>query len=351
MPLIPTSSYQQAPFGYYSGHLQTILPLFFRKTSTLPYQRERLELKDGDFLDLDWIKEQNNRLVILSHGLGGNSQSSYVKAGAQYFSKHQYDVLAWNCRGCSGEPNRKLRAYHHGEIKDIEAVISHAIKAKGYKEVYLMGYSMGGSITLKYLGVNAHKLPKEIKSAVSFSAPPLVKICAKHIDKPENYFYKQNFLQCLLDRVAAKAKQFPKKINIKKVKKIKTWTDFDRYFTAPINGFKNLKTFYYQASFYNYIIPVNIPVLAVNALNDPIVVLPKKFIQLSQMHPNIFLETPEQGGHVGFTIPNAEYSWMEQRAMDFFRGDRLGKTKNNSRKAYGRFKFEWGKRGGKQTSM
>jgi predicted alpha/beta-fold hydrolase len=102
------------------------------------YLRERLELSDGDFLDLDWMSEKRDQLVIITHGLEGNSERHYSKGVARYFFQRGWDALAWNCRGCSGEMNRLPRFYHHGATEDLSAVIEHAIQKKIYR------YRVGG---------------------------------------------------------------------------------------------------------------------------------------------------------------------------------------------------------------
>jgi predicted alpha/beta-fold hydrolase len=108
MPIIRNSSYKKAPFFQFNGHLQTIIPGIFRKVKNVNYQRERLELEDQDFLDLDWINNESQSLVLLSHGLEGNSDRQYIKGAAKLFSRNGWDVLAWNCRSCSGEMNRSI---------------------------------------------------------------------------------------------------------------------------------------------------------------------------------------------------------------------------------------------------
>ena len=171
MPLLKTSTYQNPPFYQFNGNLQTIIPSFTRRFPNVIYERERLTLSDGDFVDLDWIDDGNDQLVILTHGLEGNSQRHYILGAAKFFANRKWDVLAWNCRSCSGEINKMPRLYHHGEIEDFDEVIRHAIQKKDYKKIVLIGYSMGGSITLKYLGVNANRLPKAIVKGIAFSAP------------------------------------------------------------------------------------------------------------------------------------------------------------------------------------
>lgn len=134
-------------------HMETIIPSMFFKVDDIIYDRERLELSDGDFLDLDWLtgKKKKENLIVLSHGLEGSSDRYYIKRAARYFHERGWDILAWNCRSCSGEMNRLPRFYHHGDTEDLSKVIDHVLKSS-YKKVILIGYSMGGSMSLKYLG-------------------------------------------------------------------------------------------------------------------------------------------------------------------------------------------------------
>ncbi|MEY4905819.1 MAG: hypothetical protein RLZZ292_3634, partial [Bacteroidota bacterium] len=124
MPLIKKSTYRP-PFYLLGGTLQTLVPALFRKIEAVGYERERLTLSDGDFIDLDWIKTGQKRLVILTHGLEGDSQRHYMRGMATIFRDAQWDVLAWNCRSCSGEMNRALRMYNHGDTDDISELIEH----------------------------------------------------------------------------------------------------------------------------------------------------------------------------------------------------------------------------------
>ena len=127
MPLIP-SAYPGPPAYQYNGHLQTIIPGLTRAVTGITYERERLTLQDGDFVDLDWINKGQNRLVILTHGLEGDSTRQYMLGTAKLFAQQKYDVLAWNCRSCSGEMNQAFRLYNHGEIGDLGEVIAHALQ-------------------------------------------------------------------------------------------------------------------------------------------------------------------------------------------------------------------------------
>jgi len=320
MPLIKTSTYTRPPFYLFNGHLETIIPSVFRKIEGITYQRERLELADGDFLDLDWLTQDSKKLIILTHGLEGNSERHYVKGCAKLFYKKGWDVLAWNCRSCSGEMNRNVRMYHHGEIGDIQTTIEHAINKGNYKEIYLIGFSMGGNITLKYLGVHGDTIPGAVKGAVAFSAPCDLTSSAALLDAPQSIFYKQKFYRKLAHKMRLKDQQHPGIIDIKLLEEVKCWRDFDELFSAPLNGFPNAQAFYDQASSKNYLSGIRVPALLVNAQNDPILTKECSPRELAATHPFFYLETPAKGGHVGFAIKGSVYTWMELRALEFITG-------------------------------
>lgn len=131
--------------------METIYPALFRKVQLPPYKRERILTPDGDFLDLDWIKKDSSKLVIISHGLEGNSQRAYIKGMVRAFTSQGFDALAWNYRGCSEQTNLQRRFYHSGATDDLDYIVQHAI-SKNYKQIYMIGFSLGGNLTLKYLG-------------------------------------------------------------------------------------------------------------------------------------------------------------------------------------------------------
>ena len=146
MPVLPSGF--RPPVWLRGGHLQTVLPVFWRRRSARLRQAERLELPDGDFLELSWNKAGFRRLAILSHGLEGDTEAGYIRGMAAALEAAGWDVLAWTFRGCGPLPNRLLRFYHSGETGDLGAVIRHA--APGYPEgVALVGFSLGGNMTLK----------------------------------------------------------------------------------------------------------------------------------------------------------------------------------------------------------
>lgn len=319
MPIIESSSYKSSPF-YFNGHVETVIPSLLRKITGIAYQRERLELADGDFLDLDWLKNKNKKLIIISHGLEGSSERHYSKGMAKYFFQRGWDALAWNCRSCSGEMNRLPRFYHHGATEDLASVIQHALNLQHYSSIVLAGISMGGSLSLKYLGEFNSSLDKRVKGAAVFSVPCHLGSSAKELDKSSKWFYLNRFLKKLGKKIKSKSEKFPDIISYHGFEKIKTFEEFDNRYTAPLHGFKDADDFYERASSYHYIPLITIPTLITNALNDPF--LPPSCFpyEMARHHESVFLETPARGGHTGFPLNGKEENWMEERAFEFLKG-------------------------------
>ena len=319
MPVIDSSNFRRSPL-FFNGHIETIGAAVLRKISDVHYERERLHLSDGDFVDLDWLDNGSRRLVVLSHGLEGDSSRQYVSGMARYFFNQKWDVLAWNCRSCSGEMNKALRMYHHGEIGDIGEVIQHAIRTKDFEQIILIGFSMGGNINMKYLGVHGKEAPSIIKACIAFSSPTDLKAGAEILNEPSNFIYYRRFIRYLKVKLEKKNEQYPGVFDLENFKKIREWRDFDEFFTVPLNGFKDAEEFYEIASAKNFLPGIKVPTLLIQAQNDPI--LPKECypVALCNKLEHVFLEMPMHGGHVGFWKPGERYAWSELRAGNFIKG-------------------------------
>lgn len=318
MPVLNPTRFKP-PILQYNGHWQSIYPSLFRKVSFSYAKRERLELPDGDFLDLDWsvTEKKSDKLVIITHGLEGDSQRHYVTGMAKIFSENGYDALGWNCRSCSGELNRLVRFYHHGDANDLRAVINHSIHHYGYKHIVLIGFSMGGSLTLRAIAEDPALAPAEVKKAVGFSVPCSLKGSVDALSTSTNRIYLNRFLKKLGKKIKEKALRFPDQIDATGYDSIKTFTEFDNRYTAPLHGYNNALDFYEKASVGPILHQVSIPSLVVQSINDPFLLPNCMPIETAQEHPNLFLEMPAQGGHCGFMIRGQSYTWAEIRALSF----------------------------------
>jgi predicted alpha/beta-fold hydrolase len=312
----------QAPWYLPNGHLQTIIPSLFRKVPGLRYQRERISTPDGDFLDLDWISLQgktataSDSLIIISHGLEGDSQRSYIKGLAKAFLSHGCHALAWNYRGCSGESNKLPHFYHSGATQDLAQVVEHVLQHKPYKQLILAGFSLGGNLTLKYLGEQADKLPRQIQKSVVYSVPLDLAASSRKIGMRENRIYELRFLNHLRQKLRNKAQLQPGALNLAPLQSIRTLWEFDDHYTAPLHGFKSAEDYYARCSSIQFVEHIRIPTLVLNAKNDPFLSEECYPTEKLKGHPCVKFEAPEEGGHVGFPL-KGEHNYSELRALKF----------------------------------
>lgn len=304
----------------FNGHLQTIFPALFRKNIPLAFERERITTTDGDFLDLDWLRQGSPELIIISHGLEGNSRRPYVSGMADAFFSMGYDVLNWNFRGCSGDMNRKPYFYHSGATSDLEQVVVHA--QPGYRSISLIGFSLGGNLTLKYLGEAHWPGHQKIKKAVALSVPLDLAGSSDRIDQPANKLYAFRFLRSLKQKIRQKALHFPEIASEIRLDKIQTLRAFDDAFTAPLHGFEHAADYYKKCSSLQFLSGIRHPALVLNARNDPFLSAKCYPDKGTETRGQVRMEFPSHGGHVGFSPRTIrERYWSEIKALEFIQSE------------------------------
>ena len=316
MPVI-ASSYQP-PSPLRLGHLQTVLPTLARRVPAPNYQRTSLNTPDGDFLDLYWASVGARRLAVICHGLEGDSQRAYVRGMARAVNSAGWDVLAYNCRGCGGRPNRTPAFYHSGATGDLDLAVRAAL-ARGYESLALIGFSLGGNLIFKYLGELGDQARTHIRAGVGFSVPCDLADSGRRMELRQNRIYVARFLRLLRAKIRAKMKLVPGAMDDRGYGRIKNFRQFDDRYTAPLHGFTDALDYYRQASCRTFLGRIAVPALMVNALDDPLLG-PGCFPWAeARANPYFFLETPAHGGHVGFMAGGGRY-WSEARAVEFLAG-------------------------------
>jgi hypothetical protein len=260
------------------------------------------------------------RLAIISHGLEGSMNRSYVTGMAHALVQAGWDVLTWNMRGCGGPPNKLPTWYHSGKSDDLAAIVNHALTLP-YTDVALVGFSVGGNITLKYLGEMSKDCSSRLKKAVVFSVPVDLRGSAEQLAKPRNRLYMEYLLRPLRTRMREKARQYPTLFDIKGLDTIKTFREFDERYTAPMHGFRSVDEYWDTSSSMHYLSRVPVPTLAISAQDDPFLSRSCFPVERIRDIPHILFETPAHGGHVGFLDSYSLGStWAEKRAVEFLAG-------------------------------
>jgi predicted alpha/beta-fold hydrolase len=320
LPVIAASTYRP-PALVTNGHLQTIIPSLFRRVPHVRYRRERIGTPDGDFLDLDWSRNQGpHGLVILCHGLEGNTRAAYMRGMVRVFNRAGWDVLGINFRGCSGVPNRRLRAYHSGATEDLATVLAHVRQRSPYSRIGLIGFSLGGNLVLKYLGERGPHLRADIRWAAAVSVPCDLEAGARAMARPVCRIYMIRFLRSLCAKTRRKAALSDGWLRPEDFRGLRTFREFDDRYTAPAHGFRDAEDYWRQCSARFFVDRIRTPTLLINARNDPF--LAPECYPVTQARRSVWLhlEMPATGGHVGF-IPagsNGDY-WHERRILEFAR--------------------------------
>jgi predicted alpha/beta-fold hydrolase len=313
MPVI--ASRFRPPFFFRNGHIQTVLSVLLPRRSDGTFQRERLELVDGDFLDLGWARIGADRLVVLSHGLEGSSDARYIRGMAAALNAAEWDVLVWDFRGCSEETNRLPRLYHSGETGDLGAVIDCA--AVRYSRIAIVGFSLGGNLILKYLGESSPH--PAVVGAAAVSAPLDLGATARALDRQwSKRIYRDSCIKSLIAKVEAKAVRFPEKFDVSGIRMIRTFEAFDDRYTAPIHGFRDVEDYWKRSSARQFLNRITVPTLILNACDDPLLTAESFPVAEAEANPCLFLEMPKWGGHLGFVdLVRGIEPWSERRVVKF----------------------------------
>lgn len=306
------------PLYLRNAHAETLFAGLLRRVPLPRFERERLELPDGDFLDLDWSRVGARRVALLTHGLEGHSRRPYMLGMTRALNRAGFDVVARNLRGCSGELNRLAKAYHSGETSDLALVLAHVLKTGKYDAAVLVGFSIGGNQTLRFLGEDPQRVPGAVAAAVCVSVPCDLAASERALARPGNRIYLNNFLKTLKTKVLEKNRRFPGLVDPARIAAAHDFRTFDDLYTAPGHGFPDAARYYAGASSKPVLGDVRVPTLLLNAVNDPFLT-PECFpVEAARSNPRLFLETPAHGGHVGFVRRAVDGRYgSELRALEF----------------------------------
>ena len=305
--------------------MQTVWGPLFRRVR-LRARRERVATRDGDFVDLDWADGETPPgapLLLVLHGLEGSSRSHYAAGLMRLGQARGWRAVTLNFRSCSGELNRRPQFYHSGHTDDLDDVVRLLVDREPELRLTTAGVSLGGNVLLKWLGERHKGVPAQLVGAVGISVPYDLALCARALDSGfRKWVYTSNFLSSMRAKVRLKARRdpgFAPLVDLALALRSRTFREYDRAVTAPLNGFTDERDYWVRASSGPYLPHVRRPTLLINALDDPIVP-PEALPDFSRLPAWIRAELTARGGHAGFIDgrwPWRVGSWAERRAIEF----------------------------------
>lgn len=328
----------QTPWWLRGGHAQTILPARFTRHRRIAFRRERWQTPDDDFIDLDWTTHPvtpGAPLVVMFHGLEGNSRSHYAQTLMTALRDRGWQGVIPHFRGCSGQLNQAPRFYHSGDSAEIRWVL-HRLRDQLHatepgREMLAVGISLGGNALLRFLGEDGRDA-SFLRAAASVSAPLDLAAGGAALSSGFNMIYTRMFLQTLKVKSLAKLEQFPALFDRDTMMRSRDLYAFDNVVTAPLHGYRDTDDYWARASSKPILGEIRVPTLVLNARNDPF--LPARHLPgPTDVSADVLLEQPEHGGHVGFMTPRGgllgqlplfplagHIEWLPARILDFFDG-------------------------------
>ena len=299
-------------------HLQTIWPVLCRARIQLETRRERLELPDGDFLDVDWVGREGP-IVIVLHGLQGSSDSNYARGLLKQIEARGWRGALMHFRGCSGEANRLPRSYHSGETTDIDWFARELRRREPETPLAGVAYSLGGNVLLKWLGESGTDNP--LTAAVAVSIPFELGTAADCMASGFSRVYQWYLVRKLRKGVRAKIANgsFKLPLSSADLDRIHTFREFDGAVTAPMHGFQSARDYYERCSSRQFIDRIETPTLVLHAADDPLMrseIIPRP----EERSARVAFEISPNGGHVGFVAGRWPWSaryWLEERIPNF----------------------------------
>lgn len=304
-----------------NAHVQTVYARYGRRVARPPLRVERWDTSDGDFLDVHFLEgDPEMPTAVLLHGLEGCIESTYLLAMLQALRRVGWNAAAMEFRSCGGEMNRARRMYHSGETEDVGFVVRRLIERQPGIQLYVAGYSLGGNVTAKWFGENGDALPDNVRAGAAISAPYDLVESGRHMDNTISRLYVLHFLRKLVPKAEEKHRMYPGIIDIERVRRARTFREFDDYATAPLHGFADAHDYYSSVGCGRFLEGVRRPLLLLSADDDPFNpghTLPR---ELAARHPYLHAEFTRYGGHCGFVYREAgrTVSWAEDQVVRFF---------------------------------
>ncbi|KAK9093842.1 hypothetical protein Scep_025311 [Stephania cephalantha] len=328
------------PVVGWSRHVETIFAAYFRSTPAVDFRYRRVCLRtpDDGAVAIDWAAGDDVRLpadtpvLILMHGLSGGSGDSYVKHMFAEARRNGWRVVAYNGRGGGGSPVTTPQFYSASYTEDIRMVVKHVKTLYPSANVYAVGWSLGGNILVRYLGEESQNCP--LSGAVSLCNPFNLVMADEDIRKGLNNIYDRAIANSL-SKIFLKSRLLFEGIggeyNIDLADNGKTIRDYDDAITRVTFGFKSVDEYYSKSCSSDSIKHVRIPLLCIQAENDPVApsrAIPREDIKAN---PNCLLIVTPNGGHLGWVAGDGApfgAPWTDRVAMEFLNHVEKGRREN-----------------------
>ena len=301
---------------------QTIIGSQFFGNTDLPFRKiHKIKIeKQSQLMVLELAPDNPDAtVVLLAHGMGGCSESAYMKRIARKLWIRGMKVFMMNHRGSGLGIGLSERLWNGGVSDDLGIVIDYISKLYPKRPIDVVGFSLSGNILLKYLGEKRRK-PLKIRKGCAINPPIDLKISSHLLSKTKKgAFFNRYFMKLLHRQGEALAECFP---DMRRPSgKEKTILEFDQGYTAPAAGYQDADDYYEKCSAKKFLDSITTPTTIIYSEDDPFI--QAEIFKSVRLSSSIKIYTPEHGGHMGY-ISNKPTPWGDHRWMDFMVADWAG---------------------------
>lgn len=267
--------------------------------------------------------------LLVLHGLEGKLTANYAHGLLQQARNRGWSADLMMFRSCDGEVNNARRFYHSGETTDVDFVVRRLIAEHPETPLFIVGVSLGGNVTLKWLGEQGVSLPRQVRGAAGVSVPFDLAEGSRFLERGFGTLYVRHFIRSLTRKMEQKQERYPDLVDRTALLKARTFWDFDDLVTGPLHGFRDAADYYEQSSSIRYLDKVVVPTLLLSSLDDPF--LPASVLErvraIASENPQLHTLFTPSGGHVGWVegqpwtqgyfMERTVIEWLSRRSIVF----------------------------------
>ena len=311
--------------------MQTIASFLLPRRIQLPGGEERqVEVEPGIKIRCwcYWQSEAERRqalTIVVVHGLEGSSDSQYMLGVARNGLAAGMNVVLVNQRNCGGMDACAPTLYNSGLSGDVAAVVRNVLDNDRVSRLALVGFSMGGNLVLKLAGEWGSDAPPQLRAVAAVCPAIDLAASADALHEPRNRLYEYYFLMQLFRRIRTKARLFPGRFDLSRLRGVSSLRTFDDRITAYYCGFAGADDYYARAAAANVVERIEVPTLIIHAANDPFIRIRPETLQRIAANPNITYVETVDGGHCAFIgerngDPADDGRWAEREVVEFVAG-------------------------------
>jgi predicted alpha/beta-fold hydrolase len=233
------------------------------------------------------------QLLVVLHGLGGSINSRYMASALKAALSRGVSCLLLNTRG-AGDSSGNVA--HAGLIEDLALALA-AESLAGYQHIYLLGYSMGGHVALRYA---CHDPDPRVRSVVALCSPLDLRASMLAFDRAPLSPYRRYVFGGLVESFARYAESGKPPISLSEARRIRHFIEWDERVIAPIFGFESAFAYYDQCSAARTLGSLKVPALYVGARQDPMVPYATVARALEAGGDALSVVWAAPGGHLAF---------------------------------------------------